>query len=237
MGGLTAVWRLISIDNYWRRPVIRNPNGKATVVRLRVLEARQWLIILTSSSNPQTVTSTAPTGRESWLVYNELQVRPSKMDRLIDTRCTENQRPMIHYLTSFLLAKAPYFLSVSPSLETIVVTFLLVGSIRVVNPSGLLHKEEKANSCGIRFKFKQLQGECNWNPPDECNCHVCEMQSMLDSFPKKKKIYIYIHFSFCAVKFSIWNDDRDRGKKCFITPASNPARNRKGEKELKINLW
>lgn len=46
-------------------------------------------------------------------------------------------------------------------------------------------------------------------------------------------------FFLGAVKISIWNDDgeRKRKKKRSITPASNPARNRKEEKELKINLF
>lgn len=58
------------------------------------------------------------------------------------------------------------------------------------------------------------------------------MQSMPDSFTKK---YIFFFLLFGSVKISIWNDDGKR--KRSITPASNPARNRKEEKELKINLF
>lgn len=106
--------------------------------------------------------------------------------------------------------------------------------IRVVNSSGLLHKRRgKAISFGIWFKFKQLLGEMQLKSRVQLPC----MQNAIDAGFIYQKIHFFSLF-FLALSRSAFEMMMEKEKeKRSIILASNPARNRKEEKELKINLF
>lgn len=155
------------------------------------------------------------------------------MDRLIDTRCTTgNRKAMIHYLISFppCNSQPPYInvLSASSFLGihyTIVIPFfpfffLFLSNSRRKFFRIITQKKGKSN------KFRNL-----------VQVQTTSRRNAIDAGFIYQKIHFFSLF-FLALSRSAFEMMMEKEKeKRSIILASNPARNRKEEKELKINLF